>query len=122
MTYMAFDSYPIDPVGDPPRRSRAQAVALPGAVAAVCRQFHVRRLELVGSGARGGDFGAASDLDFVVTFEAVPQAASFGHFLALRAALAAATGRRVDLIEAGSVSNPYVRDAMARDCVRVYGA
>jgi uncharacterized protein len=102
----------------------ADRVALPTEeIVAICRRFGVQRLDLVGSGARGTDFDpATSDLDFVVSFEPVPETSSFGHYLALRDALEAATARKVDLIEAGSVRNPYVRAAMERDRVMIHGA
>ena len=99
-------------------------VALPtDEIAAICRRFGVERLDLVGSGARGTDFDLArSDLDFVVSFRPVPETASFGHYLALRDALEAATGRKVGLIEAGSVRNPYVLASMDEDGVTVHEA
>jgi predicted nucleotidyltransferase len=122
MTGVERDAHLVEANGDAGRPLRGRAVALPDGIGAICRRFRVRRLDLVGSGARGADFDATSDLDFLVRFEAVPEAAPFGHFLALRAALEEATGRRVDLIEAGSVTNPYVRAAMERDRVCVYGA
>jgi predicted nucleotidyltransferase len=100
-----------------------ERVSLPiAAIGAICRRFHVRRLDLVGSGARGDDWGPRSDLDFLVTFEAVPEASSFGHYLALQDALEEATGRHVDLIEAGAVRNPYIRASMERDRVTLHGA
>lgn len=104
-------------------RTMGGRVALPiEQIAAICRRFGVERLDLVGSGARGTDFDPArSDLDFVVGFKAVPETASFGHYLALRDALEAATGRKIDLIEAGSIRNPYVLAAMERDRVAIHG-
>jgi predicted nucleotidyltransferase len=99
-------------------------VALPtDEIAAICRRFGVERLDLVGSGARGTDFDPAkSDLDFVVSFLPAPDRPSFGDFIELEAELAAATGRKVDLIAAGSVRNPYVRASMDRDRVTVHEA
>jgi predicted nucleotidyltransferase len=102
----------------------ADRVALPtDEIVAICRRFGVQRLDLVGSGARGTDFDpATSDLDFVVSFEPAADRPSFGDFLELEAALAAATGRKVDLIAAGSVRNPYVRASMEQDRVTVHEA
>jgi predicted nucleotidyltransferase len=99
-------------------------VALPtDEIAAICRRFGVERLDLVGSGARGTDFDTAkSDLDFVVSFQTTPDRPTFGDFLELEAALEAAIGRKVDLIAAGSVRNPYVRASMDQDRVIVHEA
>jgi predicted nucleotidyltransferase len=46
------------------------------ALAELCRRYHVRRLEVFGSAARGYDFDPfSSDADFLVEFEAIPDAA-----------------------------------------------
>jgi predicted nucleotidyltransferase len=92
-------------------------------IGAICRRYHVARLDLVGSGARGHDFEPeTSDFDFLVTFEAGHVGPSLRDYLALEAGLAALTGRRVDLISDCSVVNPYVRAAMDRDRVTVHAA
>ena len=40
------------------------------ALADLCRRFHIRRLEVFGSAARGTDFDAQrSDADFLIAFE-----------------------------------------------------
>ena len=91
-------------------------------IAALCRQFGVRRLAVFGSAAREKDFDPQrSDVDFEVAFDA-PNGARLDDFLALRDALAAAVGRPVDLVMAGSVRNPYLRDAIRRSAETIYGA
>ena len=80
------------------------------AVAAVARRFGVRRLEVVGSAARGEDFDpATSDVDFLVTFAPDTRLAPLEQFFGLRDALAELLGRPVDLIEADAVTNPYLK-------------
>ena len=80
------------------------------AIAAVARRFAVRRLEVVGSAARGDDFDpTSSDVDFLVTFESDTGLAPLEQFFGLRDALAELLDRPVDLIEAGAVTNPYLR-------------
>ncbi len=92
-------------------------------IALICRRFHVQRLDLVGSAARGSDFDPQrSDLDFLVTFEPGYEGPPFSEFLALQDALAMAAGRRVDLISDASVRNPYIRASMARDRITVHEA
>jgi predicted nucleotidyltransferase len=80
------------------------------AIAALARRYGVRRLEVVGSAARGEDFDPArSDVDFLVSFATDAGMAPLDQFFGLRDALAELLGRPVDLIEAGAVTNPYVR-------------
>ena len=80
-------------------------------LADLCRRFHVRRLEVFGSAARGVDFDAQrSDADLLVEFE--PGAApDFSGFLDLKEALEQALGRAVDLVDRRSVeqSRNYLR-------------
>ena len=75
----------------------------------------------LGSAARLVDFEPErSDVDFLVAFE--PAASpSLGEFFALRDALAAAVGRRIDLVVEGSVRNPFIRAGIERSAETVYG-
>jgi predicted nucleotidyltransferase len=76
-------------------------------VAAICREYHVLRLALFGS-ALGNDFDPVhSDLDFVVEFELLPQGTYADTYFGLIEALERLFQRHVDLVEAGSVRNPY---------------
>ena len=80
------------------------------AVAALARRFGVRRLEVVGSAARGDDFDlTTSDVDFLVTFATDTRLPPLEQFFGLRDALAELLGRPVDLIEADAVTNPYLK-------------
>lgn len=73
---------------------------------ALCRRYHVRRLDLFGSAATGRFDPARSDLDFLVEFEspALPKA----HFGLLRA-LESLFNRKVDLLTESGLQNPYLR-------------
>lgn len=80
-------------------------------LAALCRKYHVVRLEVFGSAARGGDFDPArSDADFLVEFAAGSDPGLAG-FLDLKESLAAVLGRGVDLVERRAVeqSRNYIR-------------
>ncbi|HET8995360.1 MAG TPA: nucleotidyltransferase domain-containing protein [Acetobacteraceae bacterium] len=69
------------------------------AIAELCRRFHVRRLEVFGSAARGEDFDPQrSDADFLVEFES-DTPPTIGLLLDLEVALADTLGRSVDLAE-----------------------
>jgi hypothetical protein len=69
------------------------------ALAELCRRFHIRRLEVFGSAARGTDFDAQrSDADFVIEFES-DVTPSITLRLDVEDALAQVVGRPVDLVE-----------------------
>ena len=81
------------------------------ALAELCRRFHVRRLEVFGSAARGTDFDTQrSDADFLIEFEPGADPGLTG-FLDLKEALERALGRPVDLVDRDAVekSRNYLR-------------
>ena len=76
---------------------------------ALCRRYDVSRLEVFGSAARGFDFDpAASDADFLVTFNPASQLPPLEQFFGLAEALGQLLGRPVDLVEAGAIRNPFL--------------
>lgn len=79
------------------------------------RRYGVRRLGLVGSLARG-EGTQASDLDFVVEFEAK----SFDAYMDLKAFLEGLFGCRVDLVLADAIK-PRLRATMMAEAVYVPG-
>lgn len=80
------------------------------AIAAAARRYGVRRLEVVGSAAREKDFDPEhSDIDFLVTFDTDADLAPLEQFFGLKDTLADLLGRPVDLIEAGAITNPYLK-------------
>lgn len=91
-------------------------------IAAICRHFGVRRLDVVGSAARAADFDPAhSDADFLIEF--APDAPPDLHrFFGAKAELEQLLGRAVDLVEHDAVRNPYVRAAMEQNRQSVYAA
>lgn len=91
-------------------------------IAALCRRLDVRRLEVFGSAAREEDFDPQrSDLDFLVEFDTVAAALSIDRFFDLRDGLERMLGHPVDLVTAGAVRNPYLRDSIDRCKEPVYG-
>lgn len=92
-------------------------------VAELCRRFHVRRLDLFGSAARGDFDCAKSDIDFLVEFDSGhPQALSFKTYFGLKEALETLFGRPVDLVEPNAVRNPYLKAGIERSREPVFGA
>jgi uncharacterized protein len=90
-------------------------------IAALCRYFHVRRLEVFGSAARGTDFDpACSDIDLLVTY--LPShAPDIAEYADLRDALAKLLGLPVDLVMANAVENPFIRAGIERSRQALYG-
>ena len=92
------------------------------AISGICLRFHIRRLEVFGSAARASDFNPAhSDADFLVEFA---QDAQLGlrDFFGAKQALEMQLGRGVDLVESGSVRNPFVLASINAHKENVYAA
>ena len=93
------------------------------ALAALCREYGVSRLELFGSAARERDFDPqTSDLDFLVEFTPDATLSPLKQFFGLAQDLETLLGRHVDLVEAGSVTNPFVQATINRSREVVYAA
>jgi len=91
-------------------------------IAELCRRFHVRRLDLFGSAAREADFSGDSDIDLLVTYQPGYSPPPLSDFLALRDALAALTGRQIDLVMDSAIRNPFLRRDIERSRVPLHGA
>jgi predicted nucleotidyltransferase len=76
------------------------------ALAVLCRKYYVQQLEVFGSAASTRFDPAKSDIDFLVTFEDVPQARSFNVFFDLKDDLQLLFHREVDLLEKNAIRNP----------------
>lgn len=87
----------------------ALAAAESDAIPALCRRFHVRRLDLFGSAADGRFDLSRSDFDFLVTFQELPTNAYADAYFGLREALQELVGREVDLLTEAALENPYLR-------------
>lgn len=95
------------------------------ALAALCRRYGVKRLEVFGSAARGVDFDPnKSDFDFLVEFGQRSDLSPREQFLGFAEALEKLLGRPVDLVERKAVeaSRNYIRRrAILRHAETVYG-
>jgi uncharacterized protein len=88
----------------------------------VCRTHHVRRLAVFGSAVRNDFDNSSSDVDLLVEFEPSGIPNRFELYFRLHEALESILGRKVDLIEAGSIKNPYIQRAVERDERTLYAA
>lgn len=91
-------------------------------IAALCRRFHVRRLDVFGSAAREGDFSDDSDIDLLVEYEPDHGPLRLEDYFDFRDALTALLGRKVDLVVANVVRNPYIRASIERSRQPLHGA
>ena len=91
-------------------------------VEALCRRYHVRRLELFGSAASSPNRLGESDLDFLVEFDPLPTGAYADAYFGLLEALESLSGRAVDLVVASAIKNPYFRQSVERTKTLLYAA
>ena len=89
---------------------------------ALCRRFHVRRLDLFGSAARGDFDPDRSDFDFVVEFDRTAPQHPFDSYFGLKEELEALFGRNVDLVELSAVRNPYLKASIEQSRENLYAA
>ena len=86
----------------------------------ICRELRVKRLDLVGSASRDDFQSGRSDIDVLVEFNDLDKL--FDRYFDLKIRLEKQLGRRVDIIQDSAVKNPYVRESLNRDKVRIYGS
>lgn len=89
---------------------------------ALCERHRVRRLSLFGSALREDFDPASSDLDFVVEFQPMTPQEHAESYFGLIEDLEELFGKRVDLVEAGAVRNPYLRREIEAGQETLYGA
>jgi len=86
----------------------------------LCRQYHVKRLDLFGSGTGERFDPARSDLDFLVEY--LPEGrGGFEPYFGLKESAEKLFGRKVDLVEAGAIDNRFFRANLERSKELVYG-
>lgn len=91
-------------------------------MAAVCRQYGVRRLDAFGSSVRADFDRQRSDADFLVEFFRQFSRRAADRYFGLRDSLQALLGRPVDLVMERAVRNPYFLRAIANERRNVYVA
>lgn len=85
-----------------------------------CRKHQIRELSLFGSAVRNG-LRPGSDVDILVSF--LPQAnPTFVELDELRSSLEKIFGRKVDLVEAEAIQNPFRRYSIFKNRKKLYAA
>jgi predicted nucleotidyltransferase len=92
------------------------------AIAALCRSYHARSLDLFGSAASGGFDPATSDLDFLVEFEDLDPGEFSSAYFGLLEELRDLFGREIDLVVESAIDNPYFRESIERTRTPLYAA
>ena len=87
---------------------------------AICRRYGVSRLELFGSAVTGASFTERSDLDFLVEFAQPIGSGYADRYFGLLEDLEALLARRVDLVVASAIKNPYFRESVEKSKALVY--
>ena len=88
----------------------------------LCRTYRVARLELFGSAVSGGFRQEESDLDFLVEFLPLPPGAYADAYFGLLESLERLFGKRVDLVVASAIKNPFFRKSVEQGKTMLYAA
>lgn len=104
-------------------------ISLPGDLAPIprvvlaelARRYHIKRLAMFGSGARG-ELTPSSDIDLLVEFEQ-GKAPSLGGMTVINNAFSSLfEGRKVDIVTPSILNNPYRRREIEKDMELLYAA
>ncbi len=88
----------------------------------LCREFHVQRPDLFGSGLSAAFDSERSDLDFLVEFEHLSAGDYATAFFGFKEALERLFGRSVDLVVASAIRNPYFLQSVEQGKALLYAA
>ena len=91
-------------------------------VAVLCSRFSVQSLEVFGSAAGGKFDPSHSDIDFLVEFSQDDAGSLFHRYFGLLEALEQLFDRKVDLVSASALSNPYFIVAVNKSRQTVYAS
>lgn len=89
----------------------------------LCHEYHVTRLEIFGSATRDDFDPDRSDIDILVEFAPGTDLGPWmARFFELQERLEAVLGRKVDLVMAQAVHNPYLLRSINQDRKLLYAA
>ena len=88
----------------------------------LCKRYHVKRLELFGSATTGDFKPETSDLDFLVEFHATKEMNAADRYFGLLEALRSLFQRKVDLVMARAMHNPYFIREVNKSRTMLYAA
>lgn len=88
----------------------------------LCREHHVRRLEVFGSAADGTFDPSRSDLDFLVDFMPLPEGRYANTYFGLLHDLEDLFDRKIDLVMERAIRNPFFYQGVNRSRRVIYVA
>jgi uncharacterized protein len=92
-------------------------------IRALCREYGVVRLDIFGSATRADFDSQRSDIDLLVEFAPGTDLGPWmARFFELQERLEGVLGRKVDLVMAGGLRNPYLLHAIEQDRRVLYAA
>ncbi len=86
----------------------------------ICNRYAVSQLSVFGS-VLTEKFNDSSDIDFLVTFDAIPVESYADNYLQMSTELSELLGREIDLVEDKAIRNPIFRNVVNRTKVQIYG-
>jgi len=90
------------------------------AIRNLCSRHHVKQLYAFGS-VLTDQFGADSDVDLIVDFDAVKLEDYADNYYDLKFSLENLLNRPVDLLESRAIKNPFLKQSIAQSQQLVYG-
>jgi len=90
-------------------------------IAALCRKYRIRKLELIGSATADDWDPESSDIDLIADLGEYERGVA-DRYLGLGRSLEALFGRRVDLLTPPMITNPYLLLAVNRQRRTIYEA
>ena len=90
------------------------------AIKKLCAVYAVAQMSVFGS-VLTDRFNDDSDIDILVSFDALPIEDYADNYLQLQSALQDLLGREIDLVEDKAIRNPVFRNQVDRTKVQIYG-
>ena len=88
----------------------------------LCRQYHIKKLEVFGSVTRDDFDAEKSDIDFLVEFNPMDSASYADNYFNLHSALQQLFETSVELVVASTIKNPYFLESIEADRSFLYAA
>ncbi len=88
----------------------------------LCKNYHVRRLELFGSAVKDANESAIGDIDFLVDFADLGRVSYAETYFGLLESLQKLFNKPVDLVMLSAIKNPYLLQSIEKDRKTIYAA
>lgn len=91
-------------------------------IVSACTRHKLKQLYVFGSAARGKDFNASSDVDFLYCFktEEIPFHEYADNFFDFQFTLEDMLNRKIDLVPEQKIRNPFLLKQINKDKIKLY--